>query len=66
MWVAVGLLLLPGHFESVCCENGAPWSDHGAVLRAEVLAAADQRLLTRGDQVLRTVLHVIQSVSCGP
>ena len=42
MWVAVGLLL-PGHFESVCCENGAPWSDRGAVLRAEVLAVADQR-----------------------
>ena len=42
MWVAVSLLL-PGHFESVCCENGAPWSDRGAVLRAEVLAVADQR-----------------------
>lgn len=62
--MAVGLLLR-GHFQSVCCENGAPWSDRGAVLRVAVLAAAEQRLLARGDLVLRIVLRAVQAVSCG-
>ena len=69
--VAVGLLLR-GHFQSACCENGAPWSDRGAVLRVEVLVAAEQTTDQRGPSLEkcfacrsgRVMWTVIMTFSC--